>query len=225
MQECKSGNDLILAEYNTLRNELLNNIDATNQLYMFAFTTISAIYLLAYYNAKPDLYLTAYVILILSRCRILYYHEMTMRISEYIIVFIEKEHSELSWETVASKKYKLTPRTSLVSVLAELQYFSFTITAVMTFLMYWYISGQNLSLNIQNTLSILAIFVVGTLDYKMRFGEQRDGGFIEDNGMNRSIYPERIDAFVKRHLPIARRLSGFIIANMPPLSSGLREAY
>lgn len=173
MQECKSGNDLILAEYNTLRNELLNNIDATNQLYMFAFTTISAIYLLAYYNAKPDLYLTAYVILILSRCRILYYHEMTMRISEYIIVFIEKEHSELSWETMASKKYKLTPRTSLVSVLAELQYFSFTITAVMTFLMYWHISGQNLSLNIQNTLSILAIFVVGALDYKMRFGESK----------------------------------------------------
>ena len=192
MQECKSGNDLILAEYNTLRNELLNNIDATNQLYMFAFTTISAIYLLAYYNAKPDLYLTAYVILILSRCRILYYHEMTMRISEYIIVFIEKEHLELSWETMASKKYKLTPRTSLASVLAELQYFSFTITAVMTFLMYWYI---------------------------------RDGGFIEDNGMNRSIYPERIDAFVKWHPSIGRRLSGFIITNMPPLSNGLREAY
>lgn len=172
-QGCKVKNDLVLAEYNTLRSEILSNIDASNQLYMFAFTTISAVYLLAYYNEKPDFYLVAYVILILTRCRILYYHEMTIRISEYIIVFIEKEKSELRWETMASKKYKITPRSSLASVLAELQYFSFTITAVMTFLIYWNTSEQNFSLNVQNTLSIIAILIIGGLDYKMRFGESR----------------------------------------------------
>lgn len=173
MEECKSNNDLILAEYNTLRSEILNNIEATNQLYMFAFTTISAIYLLAHYNEKPDFYLTAYVILILTRCRILYYHEMTIRISEYIIVFIEKENLGLSWETMAGRKYKITPRTSLASALAELQYFSFTITAVMTFFIYWYISGSNLRLDMQNLLSILAVLIIGVLDYKMRFGEPK----------------------------------------------------
>ena len=52
----------ILEEYKTLRNEIQGYIDASNQIYMFIFTAVSAIYLLAYYNHDASFYLITFFV-------------------------------------------------------------------------------------------------------------------------------------------------------------------
>lgn len=131
----------ILEEYKTLRNEIQGYIDASNQIYMFIFTAVSAIYLLAYYNHDASFYLITFFVLLLTKCRLIFYHESMIRIGEYIASYIEPKVPGLNWETkTRGLKYEMNEH-SVSYLLAELHYFSYTIMSLMTVIILWESGG------------------------------------------------------------------------------------
>ncbi|WP_125143545.1 hypothetical protein [Clostridium transplantifaecale] len=127
----------ILEEYKTLRDEIQSYIDASNQIYMFIFTAVSAIYLLAYYNHDASFYMITFLVLLLTKCRLIFYHESLIRIGEYIGSCIEPKVPGLNWETkTRGLEYEVTEK-SVSYLLAELHYFSYTIMSLVTVVILW----------------------------------------------------------------------------------------
>lgn len=88
-----------LAEYNTLRSEILQKIEQNNQLLAFTFTAIIAVLAFAVEAGNLFLYIAPMMIIIPLSIRIAYYKSAIVRLSAYIIVYLEGQINELAWES------------------------------------------------------------------------------------------------------------------------------
>lgn len=91
--------DSILPEYETLRSEINQKIELVNSLTTFTLTTVVAILTFALSSDNAMLYLLPYCIIIPMYLRISYYRSAIVKISAYMIVFLEKYNDGINWET------------------------------------------------------------------------------------------------------------------------------
>lgn len=167
----------ILEEYKTLREEIQGYIDASNQIYMFIFTAVSAIYLLAYYQNDASFYMITFLVLLLTKCRLIFCHESIIRIGEYIGSLIEPRVPGLNWETkTRGLKYEAAEK-SFTYVLADLHYFSYTIMSLVTVVILWESSGwreyeKGSQILMWGAIAITTLIII-ILDFGMRFRTAR----------------------------------------------------
>lgn len=89
----------MLKEYETLREEMLQKIEIHNSLITFMITTVSALLTFSLTHDEPLLYLLSFCIIIPTTMRVTYYRAMMIKLSAYIIVYLEKDVKGLEWET------------------------------------------------------------------------------------------------------------------------------
>lgn len=88
-----------MKEYEMLRSEIMQKIELYNSLITFTITTVLGILTLAITTQKRMLFLLTFCIIIPMSLRIAYYKTTIVKISAYMIVFLESKLSEFSWET------------------------------------------------------------------------------------------------------------------------------
>lgn len=93
----------ILKEYDELRDEIKQKIELHNSLITFMITTVVAVLAFALDNDNSLLYLLPFAIIIPISMRITYYRSAMVKLSAYIIVYIENEIEGLYWETRNTK--------------------------------------------------------------------------------------------------------------------------
>ena len=103
--------EILIAEYKSLRDEIKTNSQMTGQVFTFAITVSAA--LLGYGLDKGywGIFLSPFVVLIPSLYFISSQLESTTRIAAYIQNYIESKIDELNWETdfLTLRKNKLLP--------------------------------------------------------------------------------------------------------------------
>ncbi len=94
-----------LAEYNTLRTELLQKIEQNNQLITLTFTAVIAILAFAVNAAVTSdtnvtfLFVVPMGVIIPISRRISYYRSSITKLSAYIVVYLEDHIDGLNWES------------------------------------------------------------------------------------------------------------------------------
>ena len=93
--------ELIIREYQNLRDEITQQIDLHNSLLTFTITTTVAVFafIFAQGEVNPYLFLLPFCIIVPMSMRIAYYRTNMAKISAYLIVYIESEMPEINWET------------------------------------------------------------------------------------------------------------------------------
>lgn len=86
-------------EYESLRNEINQKIDLFNTLTTFTLTTAVAILTFALTKDNALLFLLPFCIIIPMYIRISYYRSAMVKLSAYMIVFLETKIEEFNWET------------------------------------------------------------------------------------------------------------------------------
>lgn len=89
----------IIREYETLREEIKQKIELHNSLITFMITTVVAILAFALESNNTLLYLLPFCVIISISMRIAYYMEAIVKLSAYIIIYIEDKIEGLNWET------------------------------------------------------------------------------------------------------------------------------
>lgn len=92
-----------LAEYNTLRTEILHKIELHNHLITITFTAVIAILAFAANTDDPFLFIIPLAVIIPLSMRISYYRSAISKLSAYIIVYLENHINGLNWESRNSK--------------------------------------------------------------------------------------------------------------------------
>lgn len=86
-------------EYKSLRSEINQKIDLVNSLTTFTITTVVAILTFALTKENALLYLLPFCIIIPMYIRIAYYRSAMVKLSAYMIVFLEPQIEAFNWET------------------------------------------------------------------------------------------------------------------------------
>lgn len=89
----------MVREYELLRNEINQKIDLVNTLTTFTLTTTVAILTFALAKDNALLFLLPFCIIIPMYIRISYYRSALVKLSAYMIVFLETKIDEFNWET------------------------------------------------------------------------------------------------------------------------------
>lgn len=89
----------MIKEYDSLRNEINQKIELHNTLLTFTITATVTSLTFALSQNKTILYLIPFCILIPMSMRIVYYRSAMLKLSAYMIVFLEKNLDRLDWET------------------------------------------------------------------------------------------------------------------------------
>lgn len=90
-------------EYNTLRSEIISEMDAQTNLRIAMCTIAVAILSIAIESSSSSLCLAVFLVLIPFRLLIHSKQFGILRLSAYIIVFFERKYTNLQWESISSK--------------------------------------------------------------------------------------------------------------------------
>lgn len=91
--------EIKIKEYEDLRSEIKQKMEAYNSLVTFMITTVIAVLVFAVENDNMLLYLLPFGIIIPISMRMLFYRASLAKIAAYIIVYIESDLCGLGWET------------------------------------------------------------------------------------------------------------------------------
>jgi len=91
--------EIIIKEYEELRGEVKQKIELHNSLITFMITTVVAVLAFALESDNSLLFLLPFGIIIPISMRVTYYREAMVKLSAYIIIFIEDKIEGLNWET------------------------------------------------------------------------------------------------------------------------------
>lgn len=97
-----------LAEYNSLRTEILQKIEQNNQLLTVTFTSIIAILAFAVTADDPFLFVVPMAVIVPLSMRISYYRGAIAKLSAYIVVYLEEYIDGLNWESLNDKLIRTT---------------------------------------------------------------------------------------------------------------------
>lgn len=129
--------DQQIIEYNTLKQGMLNYSNNMDSLFMFMFTTVSAIIAFALQQNNPYMLLISFVFLIPAKCRHFFYFKSQLRMSSYIMIFLEPNIKGLNWETrvvfADSVPKNKQPKAFAVSII---QYYSHSIVGLLICILY-----------------------------------------------------------------------------------------
>ena len=89
----------LLAEYNTLRNEIINRIQNQHDIFKYTFVAILSLLSINYLSKNEYIFIFIFVILIISKISYQYNKIQSIKLSTYIKFFIETKSQYLKWET------------------------------------------------------------------------------------------------------------------------------
>lgn len=101
-QDYQDASNAFLAEYNSLREEVLQKIQLHNTILMFAITSSITIFVLAFTTKIPEMFLLPLVVVVPATWKAAYYKVSIIKLGTYISTFIESRSFDLKWETRAS---------------------------------------------------------------------------------------------------------------------------
>ena len=132
--------ELLLKEYQSLRDEITQEIGLHNTLLTFTITTTIAVlsFVFAQDTILPFLFLLPFCIIIPMSMRIAYYRTNMAKISAYLIVFIESEISEINWETRNNKAIQkiVKKEYSIKKQYALLRYFECLLLCIICYVLF-----------------------------------------------------------------------------------------
>lgn len=143
------NNDALIAEYNTIKDELRSNEEHRNNLLIFAYTSVGAILSFSIQSKNSYIALVTFFILICVKCRIIYYRDIFMIRFGYI-KFVLEEKLQINAYSAMGKI-----RTSKRS---QIQHFSFSIMGIGGFWVYFINNPYNIG-----TLILLCILLLSIL--------------------------------------------------------------
>lgn len=94
-----SDKSYIINEYKELRNEIMQKIELQNSLMTFMITTVVAVLAFAIGSDNSYMYLLPFGIIIPISMRITYYRTAMVKLSAYIIIYLENDLEGINWET------------------------------------------------------------------------------------------------------------------------------
>lgn len=149
----------IIKEYEDLRSEIKQKIELHNSLITFMVTTVVAVLAFALESNNPLLFLLPFGIIIPISMRITYYRAAMVKLSAYIIIYIESEIEGLNWET---------RNTQLINVDQSNLYDSFTIShyyegIIMSIVCYVLYIGNYIkdkTMNLQTIVCLIIPFIL-----------------------------------------------------------------
>ena len=152
-----SKKENIVKEYETLRAEMLQKIELHNSLITFMITTVVALLTFSLTQDEPLLYLLPFCIIIPITMRLTYYRTMMVKLSAYIIVYLEKDIKGLEWET-RNTKFVNSEDSQLYNNLTISHYYEGFLLGIVSYGLYIYNFTKNKSLD--SNVIILALLPI-----------------------------------------------------------------
>lgn len=125
----------VIREYEDLRNEVKQKIELHNSLITFMITTVIAVLAFALESKNTPMYLLPFGIVIPISMRITYYREAMVKLSAYIVIYIENEIEGLNWETRNTQLIN-ADKNSLYDKLTTSHYFEGIILSIICYVLY-----------------------------------------------------------------------------------------
>lgn len=156
--------DNLIREYESLRNEINQKIDLVNTLTTFTLTTAVAILTFALAKDNALLFLLPFCIIIPMYERISYYRSAMVKLSAYMIVFLETKIEEFNWETRNTYLMDIIGETDNTIVLRA-GYYEGVVISLVCYVLYFcnQFKGKNLSIILILQLLIPFLLVVWML--------------------------------------------------------------
>ncbi len=129
--------EIIIKEYEDLRGEIKQKIELHNSLSTFMITTVVAILAFALESDNSLLYLLPFAIIIPISMRIAYFRIALLRLSGYIIVYIENRINGLNWET-RNSEFVNTNYNSIYNNLTISHYYEGAILGIVCYILFFF---------------------------------------------------------------------------------------
>lgn len=141
----KKEQDNLIKEYENLRDEIKQKIQLHNSLITFMIGAVITILAFALEKENASLFLLPFGIIIPISMRVAYYRISMLKLSSYIIVYLETEISDLNWETRCSKMTD-NSKDDFYNKITISHYFEGLILSVICYMLYIYYHGEVKSL-------------------------------------------------------------------------------
>lgn len=156
----------ILKEYEILREEINQKIGLHNSLLTFAITTVVGILTLALNLEQELLYLLPFCILIPITMRIKYYKSAMLKISAYMIVFLEEELDGINWETRNMLLIDETVKKQVnKNIVYDLRYYECFILSIICYILYCVNYLENRCFDLLTVFCVLIPFSLVALEW------------------------------------------------------------
>ena len=151
----------MINEYEMLRNEIMQKIDLVNSLITFTLTTSIAILTFALTNKNSVLCLLPFGIIIPMYIRISYYRSAMVKLSAYIIVFLEKNIDDINWETRNRDLMNHVDK-SEKTIVWKAEYYEGVVVSMVCYLLYFYnySQGKSIDISLKIYLSLPFTFII-----------------------------------------------------------------
>lgn len=162
-------------EYNTLRNEILNEIQMQTNLRVAMVTVSIAILSLTFDNGSPNLLLLNFAIIIMLRMLIHSKQFGTFKLSAYIVVRFERNSEDLKWESIASKCKLIGKDMILLNKIRIIGYYFASILGMITTILY--ISSLKSEANLcwfNVIIVVVCMMIILFLDFGFNYDKIRE---------------------------------------------------
>ena len=149
----------IIREYENLHNEVKQKIELHNSLIMFMITTVVAVLAFALESNASVMYLLPFAIIIPISMRITYYREAVVKLSAYIIVYIEDKMEGLNWETRNAQLINIE-RNNLYDSLTISHYYEGIILSIICYILYLGKYIRDETIYVQTIIYLIAPFLL-----------------------------------------------------------------
>lgn len=142
-----SAQDNLIIEYQELRSEIQNKVELHNSLVTFMITTVIAVLAFALESDNILLYLLPFGIIIPISMRIVYYRSAMVKLSAYIIVFLESNLTGLKWET-RNRQFVMKNGFNFYDKVTTSHYYEGIILSIICYTLYIWSLLENKKINI-----------------------------------------------------------------------------
>lgn len=149
----------MIHEYEILRNELNQKIEMVNSLITFTLTTVVAILTFALTKQNALFYLLPFCIIIPMYMRIAYYRSAIVKLSAYMIVFLEPKIKELNWET-RNACLMNTLKKNDKRIVLRAEYYEGIVVSIICYFLYFYNYIKDKPINIILVVQLIIPFVM-----------------------------------------------------------------
>lgn len=153
-------------EYNTLRNEILNEMQMQTNLRIAMVTVSIAILSFAFESKSQTLFILNFIVIIMFRMLIHSKQFGVLKLSAYIIVRFERNSKNLKWESIVSN-YNLIGKDMIIFYkIRKFGYFFASLLGIITTILY--ISSSKLKENVSCfniILVVICMIIILFLDF------------------------------------------------------------
>lgn len=138
LERSKTMDENKIKEYDMLREEIMQKIELHNNLLIFTITTCVPILSFAFSQSNAFLYLIPFCVVIPISLRIAYYLSALVKLSSYMIVFLEDGNCGYNWETLnkAFINNRIVQKKNRIFDFTVQHYYEFIILSLVCYILY-----------------------------------------------------------------------------------------